>query len=47
VGRGKKIGMKKFMEGEISEPRNVESISCCTGWGSIGEWKFPNLEKVN
>jgi hypothetical protein len=36
VGRGKNIGMKKFMEGEVSEPRQIESISCSTGWGSTG-----------
>lgn len=25
--------------------RHVERISCSTGWGSSGDWKFPNLKK--
>jgi hypothetical protein len=35
------------MEGNVSNPRRVKKISCSTGWGSSGEWQFPNLKKIS
>ena len=47
VGEGSHIGHHQFMEGHSGDVRLVNRISVSTGWGSQGEWKFPNLVKLN
>ena len=45
MGYGENVGEETFMEGSVSNARRVKKISCSTGWGSSGEWLFPNLKK--
>ena len=45
MGYGENVGEGTFMEGSVSNARRVNKISCSTGWGSSGEWLFPNLKK--
>ncbi len=40
------MGENMFMEGYGIDSRQVQRISCSTGWGSSGEWHFPIFEKV-